>query len=163
MPEQSPSVPPKLPARIPKDYDERRVRREFWPKLKRTIGRVPGLADVLALWYYLNSDRAPWKHKLSIVATLAYFILPIDAIPDILGPLGYTDDIAVALGLIRFIGSDLMYPYRLYARKWLKGEVPGDLDLEILDTLQPRPKTKKGRNSRGDFIDVKAVEVRREG
>lgn len=157
------AIPPPLPARIPKSYDEPRVRREFWPKLKRVIARVPGLADVLALWYYLNSDLAPLKHKVSILATLAYFILPIDAIPDVLGPLGYTDDIAVALGLIRFIGSEVMLPYRRYARLWLKGQAPTDLDPTLLATLaQPRPKTKKGRNSRGEFIDVQAIDVRRE-
>ncbi len=155
--------PPKLPAKIPKEYDEKRVRREFWPKLKRVIAKVPGLADVLALYYYLNSERAPLRHKMSIVATLAYFILPIDAIPDFLGPLGYTDDIAVALGLISFIGSEVMYPYRMYARKWLKGQVPGDLDLEELDKIKPTQTLKKGRNSRGEFIDVKPIEVRREG
>lgn len=44
-----------------------------------------------------------------------------------------------------------------------QGQCPGDVDFEILDTLQPHPKTKKARNTRGDFIDVKAVEVRREG
>lgn len=148
------STPPKPPVPIPKSYDERRVREEFWPKLKRAIARVPGLSDVLALYYYLNSDRAPLRHKISILATLAYFILPIDAIPDFLGPLGYTDDIAVALGLISFIGSDIMLPYRIYARRWLRGLVPGDLDLKVLD----------GIDTDEDLItiDAEAIEVTRE-
>ncbi len=117
---------------------------------------------MLALWYYMNSERAPLRHKVSILATLAYFLVPLDAIPDILGPLGYTDDIAVALGLIGFIGSEVMHPYRLYARRWLKGEVPGEMDFEELEKMKPGPASKKGRNARGEFIDVKAVEVRRE-
>jgi uncharacterized membrane protein YkvA (DUF1232 family) len=84
---------------------------------------VPGASDILALYFYLNSDLAPIQHKISIIATLAYFIMPLDVIPDFLGPVGYTDDLAAALGLIKFIGSDVMRPYREYARKWLRGEV----------------------------------------
>ncbi len=111
--------PPQLPIPIPKDYDRRRVEENFWPKLKRVARSVPGISDILALYFYLNSDVAPLKHKISIVATLAYFIIPLDLIPDYLGPIGYVDDVAVALGLIQFIGADVMKPYRTYARKWL--------------------------------------------
>lgn len=60
-----------------------------------------------------------------------------------------------------FVSADPRFPSRLDAGKELKSEVRGDLD--ILDTLKLRPKKKKGRNSRGDFIEVKAVDVRREG
>lgn len=117
-----PSAPPALPMRIPREYDEKRVRAGFWPKFKRVAVKIPGASDILALYFYLNSDLAPVKHKLSILATLAYFIMPLDLIPDILGPLGYTDDVAAALGLIKFIGSEVMQPYRDYAKKWLKSE-----------------------------------------
>ena len=119
----APKEPPPLPVPIPKNYDDRRVEENFWPKIKRVAAKVPGVADVLALAFYMNSRHAPLEHKVSIMATLAYFVLPIDLIPDFLGVIGYTDDIAVALGLIKFIGSEIMRPYRLYARRWLKGEV----------------------------------------
>ncbi len=115
--------PPRLPIPIPKEYNEARVRKGFWPKFKRVAAQVPGISEILALYFYLNSDLAPAQHKLSIIATLAYFLIPLDIIPDILGPLGYTDDVFVAMGLIKFIGADIMKPYRAYARKWLKGEV----------------------------------------
>lgn len=114
--------PPGLPMKIPREYDEKHVRAGFWPKFKRVAAKVPGASDILALYFYLNSDLAPLQHKISIIATLAYFIMPIDLIPDFLGPLGYTDDVAAALGLIKFIGSEVMQPYRSYAKKWLKSE-----------------------------------------
>lgn len=119
---------PRLPVPVPKNYDQARVEGNFWPKFKRVCARVPGAADILALYYYMASGMAPVKHKLAIVATLAYFIMPIDAIPDFLGPLGYTDDVAAAMGLIAFIGSGIMAPYRRHARKWLKGEVGLEAD-----------------------------------
>lgn len=118
--------PPELPVKVPPGYTRKRVEKSFWPKLKRVAGSVPGVADILALYYYMNSDLAPAKHKVSIVLTLAYFIMPLDALPDFIGALGYVDDVAVALGLIRFIGSGVMKPYRIHARKWLRGEVPRD-------------------------------------
>lgn len=155
MSPKSADRPPQLPVPIPKAYDEKRVREDFWPKFKRVIAKVPGLADVLALYYYLNSDKAPLRHKVSIIATLAYFILPFDAIPDFLGVLGYTDDVAVALGLISFIGSEVMAPYRAYARKWLRGEVPADMDTAELERVKPE--------EAAAMIDVKPIEVRREG
>ena len=95
MPEP-PTVPPALPVPIPKSYDEKRVNANFWPKLKRVAAMVPGVSDVLALYYYMNSEKAPLKHKISILATLAYFIMPLDAVPDFIGALGYVDDVAVA-------------------------------------------------------------------
>lgn len=121
MPDSTPK-PPAPPIPIPKSYTRERVEKNFWPKLKRVVARVPGASDFLALYFYMNSDKAPLQHKLSIVASLAYFIMPMDLMPDFLGAMGYTDDLAVALGLIKFIGSDIMNPYRVYARKWLLGK-----------------------------------------
>lgn len=118
------ATPPKPPIPIPAEYDRERVEETFWPKFKRVAAVVPGVADILALYYYMQSEKAPLQHKLSVLATLAYFIMPLDLIPDFLGPIGYVDDIAVAMGLITFIGTDVMKPYRQYARKWLRGQVP---------------------------------------
>ncbi len=114
--------PPKPPIPIPRSYDRQRVEENFWPKLKRLAASVPGVSDLLALYLYMNSELAPVQHKLSVLATLAYFIMPLDLIPDFLGVPGYADDLWVAMGLIRFIGSDVMRPYRQYARKWLRGQ-----------------------------------------
>jgi uncharacterized membrane protein YkvA (DUF1232 family) len=119
--------PPGLPIPIPKKYKNREyVEQNLWPKLKKIAARVPGVSDLLALYFYMNSEKAPLQHKISIMATLAYFIIPMDLIPDFLGMLGYTDDLAAAMGLIKFIGSDVMKPYRVYARKWLKSKVADD-------------------------------------
>ncbi|MBI3736528.1 DUF1232 domain-containing protein [Candidatus Sumerlaeota bacterium] len=125
--EESRSTPPQLPIPIPREYrDEARLREQFWPKFKRVASKIPGAADILALYFYMNSDIAPLQHKISVMATIAYFIIPLDLIPDYLGLIGYTDDLAVAMGLIKFIGADVMKPYRIYARKWLRGQVSGD-------------------------------------
>ena len=47
--------PPKLPVPIPPSYRRKEIEDNFWPKFKRTIERVPGVADVNALGGYVRS------------------------------------------------------------------------------------------------------------
>lgn len=147
----------RLPIELPEKYkDPQKVKEDFWPKFKRVASKVPGVADVLALFFYLNSDRAPASHKLSIVATLAYFIMPMDVVPDFLGPIiGYSDDLALALGLIRFIGTDEMKPYRVYARRWLKRDAPATKPTEADIRAAEHTTT-------GEIIDLDPSDVQRQ-
>lgn len=67
----------------------------FWDKLKK-VARIAG-ADVvekaLQLYYALKAPATPKWAKTMIIGALAYFILPTDAIPDIIPVAGYTDDL----------------------------------------------------------------------
>ena len=49
----------------------------------------------------------PWKSLLSIVAVLIYFVSPIDLIPDFLPVIGFTDDVALVVWLVKSLGSDV--------------------------------------------------------
>ena len=53
--------------------------------------------NVLILWYAFPDASA--SDKLVILAALAYFISPVDAIPDVL-PGGFADDLSVVLGAV---------------------------------------------------------------
>lgn len=55
------------------------------------------LVEVLGhlLSTYKNPDT-PMKYKALIVAAVGYVVLPIDAIPDLIPIVGWTDDLAVA-------------------------------------------------------------------
>lgn len=153
-PSSSEAEPPAPPIDIPEGYTEESVRERFWPKFKRVASKIPGVGDILALYYYFNSGKAPLRHRAWIIGSLAYFIMPMDLIPDFMGAFGYTDDIAVALALVRFIGGEVMKPYRVYARRWLRGEVEGD------PTDQDLEWAAKADDS--EIIDVKPLEVTRE-
>jgi len=69
------------------------------------ITRVPKNAgcavirNAVTLYVLLKESDAPTWAKVSIVAALAYFICPIDAIPDFL-PGGYIDDLAAMVLLL---------------------------------------------------------------
>jgi uncharacterized membrane protein YkvA (DUF1232 family) len=50
-----------------------------------------------ALWLYFAAERpeTPRWARLTVYAALAYFILPADAVPDLLPAAGYADDLGV--------------------------------------------------------------------
>ncbi|AUZ04886.2 MULTISPECIES: YkvA family protein [Vitreoscilla] len=69
----------------------------FLQKLARfavTLGK-PVIEQIYALYFMMLSPDTPMKSKLMIVGALLYFVSPMDAIPDLLGPLGFSDDVAV--------------------------------------------------------------------
>ena len=51
-----------------------------------------------------------------IVAAIAYFILPVDAIPDVLPVIGFTDDAAVLATAIKLVASHIRPAHREAAR-----------------------------------------------
>ncbi|GAK71441.1 hypothetical protein RRU01S_17_00410 [Agrobacterium rubi TR3 = NBRC 13261] len=86
------------------EQTERQVRSKFWPKMKRVASKVPFARDAAAAYYCAMDRDTPFRAKGILLAALGYFILPIDAVPDIFAVVGFTDDIAVltaALAMIR--------------------------------------------------------------
>jgi uncharacterized membrane protein YkvA (DUF1232 family) len=47
-----------------------------------------------------------------IFAALAYFVMPVDAIPDLFAGIGYTDDAAVIAALIATLGANIKRRHR---------------------------------------------------
>jgi uncharacterized membrane protein YkvA (DUF1232 family) len=98
------------------DRDEARVRRDFWRKAARVAARLPFAEDLLAA-YYCAFDRAtPVKVKATLVGALAYFVLPFDAVPDMLPLVGFTDDAAVLLAALRMVAGHMRAEHRDTAR-----------------------------------------------
>ncbi|HEY9360497.1 MAG TPA: YkvA family protein [Xanthobacteraceae bacterium] len=93
-----------------------RVRREFWRKARRVAARLPFAEDLLAA-YYCAFDRAtPVQVKAALVAALAYFVLPLDAVPDMLPVIGFTDDATVLLTALRMVAGRVRPEHRAAAR-----------------------------------------------
>ena len=59
-----------------------------------------------ALWLYYAAERSdtPRWAKATVYGALAYFILPADALPDVLPIAGYSDDLAVLAVAVTTIG-----------------------------------------------------------
>jgi uncharacterized membrane protein YkvA (DUF1232 family) len=92
--------------------NESRVRRGFWPKIRRVASRIPFATDALAVWRCAQDPATPRTAKALMVAALAYFVLPTDTLPDFLGVVGFTDDAAVFTALLALIGKHLKPEHR---------------------------------------------------
>jgi uncharacterized membrane protein YkvA (DUF1232 family) len=97
--------------------NERRVARGFWPKIRKVASRVPFASEALAVWYCARDDATPTAAKGMMFAALAYFVLPADAVPDIVAGLGYTDDAAVFTAMLAIVGRHLKPRHREAARE----------------------------------------------
>jgi uncharacterized membrane protein YkvA (DUF1232 family) len=69
----------------------------FWKKIKAVAASAgKGITEKVLTLYYCFCDRdTPAWAKTVIVGALGYFIIPLDAIPDITPVAGYTDDLGV--------------------------------------------------------------------
>ena len=96
--------------------DERR----FWQKVRRVIARVPFAEDLLAAYYCAMDRDTPTYVRGVLLGAVAYFVLPADMIPDLLVPLGFTDDASVIAAAITAVGSHLQPRHRAQARDRLE-------------------------------------------
>lgn len=74
----------------------------FWTKLKNfafSAGREV-VEKALTLYYTAQNPNVPPWAKTVVVGALTYFISPVDAIPDILVGIGFTDDLGVLLAAL---------------------------------------------------------------
>nr|WP_314433569.1 YkvA family protein [uncultured Brevundimonas sp.] len=100
--------------------NEMRVTRGFWPKIQRTAARIPFADQALAAWYAARDPQTPLPAKGMIFAGLAYFVMPIDAIPDVFAGIGYTDDAAVIAAVIALVSANIKPRHRALAADAVK-------------------------------------------
>jgi uncharacterized membrane protein YkvA (DUF1232 family) len=99
--------------------DEARVRQGFWPKTRSTLGKIPFSEDAVAAFYCATDSATPLPIRATLFGALAYFVLPIDAIPDLLLGLGFTDDAAVMIAAFTAAKVHVTEAHRERARAWL--------------------------------------------
>jgi uncharacterized membrane protein YkvA (DUF1232 family) len=100
---------------------EGRVRAEFWPKVRRVASRLPFAQDLVAAYFCAFDPATPLHVKAALLGALAYFVLPIDAVPDVLPLLGYTDDAAILATAIKLVTGHIRPAHRDAAREALAG------------------------------------------
>lgn len=93
------------PAEETTDYAEAYSESRFKSKLARyaLLAGQTLVEKALTLFYALRDPDTPIRAKMIIIAALGYFIVPLDAIPDIIPGAGFSDDLgalAVAITLI---------------------------------------------------------------
>lgn len=105
-----------------KEYNEK----SFFDKLKKVLKvvGVKGVYMLLLLYNTLQRKDIPPKEKSIIIGALGYFILPLDALPDITPIVGYSDDIfalgMVILKVMPYIDDEMKEKSREQIIKWFK-------------------------------------------
>ncbi|MDP2334267.1 MAG: YkvA family protein [Reyranella sp.] len=98
------------------------VSRGFWQKARKTLGRVPFTEDAVAAFYCATDSATPLPIRATLFGALAYFVLPIDAIPDFMLGLGFTDDAAIIVAALTAAKVHITDTHRGKARAWLLKE-----------------------------------------
>ncbi|MBS4027084.1 MAG: DUF1232 domain-containing protein [Ignavibacteriales bacterium] len=81
------------------------VKNNFWQKMKETPSRLYG--DAVALYRYMKDPDVFWARKAIAVGALTYLISPVDAIPDVIPFIGYTDDAAIIAAAVNYLWYEL--------------------------------------------------------
>ncbi|MDH7514317.1 MAG: YkvA family protein [Bacteroidota bacterium] len=95
-----------------RQYEEkaRIVSSGFERKMSEVGSKLRFAQDLIALWRYFTDSSVPWQRKIIVVSALLYFILPLDAIPDLSPFFGYLDDFGVIVAVTRYM-ADQLAPY----------------------------------------------------
>lgn len=120
----------KLPMLLPDPEryteNEARVSGGFWNKIRRAARRIPFAAEAVAAWYCTRDPATPAHVKAVLVAALAYFVMPADALPDFLPGLGYLDDASVFWAVWRMLENYVTEDHRAHAAETLDAGQPGE-------------------------------------
>ena len=101
----------------------------FWAKVKQFAKKAGSKVIYLALllYYAMKSPKTPKWAKTVIISALAYFICPIDLIPDTIPVIGFTDDLAALAAALKAVDvcitPEIAAQAKAKAREWF-----GDVD-----------------------------------
>ncbi len=106
----------------PQETREARIRERLWATVRRAARQIPFVDEVIAAWYCALDPATPTRVRMTLLAALAYFVAPIDALPDLLPLVGFTDDAGVLLAALTMVRSHVTDDHREAARRALEEE-----------------------------------------
>jgi uncharacterized membrane protein YkvA (DUF1232 family) len=78
--------------------------------------------EVLAGYYCALDPHTPSRVRGILLGALAYFVLPLDIVPDLLAGIGFTDDLAVLTAALGAVRANITDAHRRAARESLEEE-----------------------------------------
>ena len=85
---------------------------------------MPFVDDLVAAYYCALDPATPMRVRGMLLAAIAYFILPVDIIPDMIAGLGFADDAALLTAVIGLVASHITPTHRAAAARALDKELP---------------------------------------
>ncbi|WP_422384251.1 YkvA family protein [Roseibium album] len=108
----------------PEEEQKKTVRQKLLATARKAARQIPFMEDVVAGYYCALDPATPAKVRVSVLAALAYFVLPIDTVPDFLIGVGFGDDATILMAAIAMIRGHMHDDHYDAAREALKD---GDL------------------------------------
>lgn len=104
------------------EYSEAYNDGSFWQKVTSyalAAGREV-IEKALTLYFCLQDSDTPLWAKSIIVGTLGYFIVPLDAIPDLTLLVGYGDDLGALALALAMVAAHIKSEHREMAQERLR-------------------------------------------
>jgi uncharacterized membrane protein YkvA (DUF1232 family) len=98
------------------------VRANFWQKFKRVAARLPFAEELVAAYYCAMDPATPTGARATLIGALAYFIMPLDWVPDVLLGFGYLDDAAILAMAVKAVADHITPAHRLAAQKVIEDQ-----------------------------------------
>ena len=77
------------------------------PVAGNTLANVPAMVSLIKSYIKKEYSDIPLGTIIAIISALAYFLSPIDAIPDVLPIFGFVDDAGVVGVCLKLVNSDI--------------------------------------------------------
>lgn len=104
------------------DYTAHYTDAGFWGKAKG-YARVAGktvLEPALKMYYSATDPDTPRWAKATIYGALGYFISPLDAVPDLIPVVGYSDDLGILLAAVAAVAVYIKDEHTARARDTIR-------------------------------------------
>ena len=77
------------------------------PVAGKSLSMIPVLISLIRSYFKKEYTDIPVKSIIAIISALMYWLLPADAIPDVIPGIGYVDDASVIAFCLKLVGDDL--------------------------------------------------------
>lgn len=95
------------------------IRQKLLKTARKAARQIPFMEDVVAAYYCALDPATPAKVRAALLAALAYFVLPIDVIPDFLIGVGFGDDATILMAAIAMVRAHMRDDHYQAAREAL--------------------------------------------
>lgn len=89
------------------DYGKQFSESDLWAKLGGVAKKAGANLVYIVLCLFYALDTLPTKQKIIVMGALGYFILPTDAVPDMLVGVGFSDDLAALLAVFQGVRNGI--------------------------------------------------------
>ncbi|WP_373498987.1 YkvA family protein [Desulfococcus sp.] len=109
-------------AETPDEFGIKYSDKSFWDKILKyaKVAGIEVIEKALWLYYAAQNPATPAWAKTVIYGALAYFIFPVDAIPDFTPVVGYVDDLGVLAAAVVTVSMYITDEVKAITTKKLK-------------------------------------------